>query len=56
MAKHRKEQGHEVGPGDDTDGQPANAPATSDGSHASGSAAPVLQSEDDELFDEDAPE
>ncbi|MGY6122191.1 hypothetical protein ACW9YQ_17820 (plasmid) [Paraburkholderia strydomiana] len=56
MAKHRKEQGHKVGLEDDTDRQPVNAPATSDGSDASGSAAPILQSEDDELFDEDAPE
>jgi hypothetical protein len=55
MANHRNEQAREVGHEDGKDKQPANAPAAGVGCLAPDSAAPILQSEDDELSDEDAP-
>ncbi|MGF6302681.1 hypothetical protein OKW42_006034 [Paraburkholderia sp. WC7.3d] len=56
MTNHRKKQTRDVGRTDDKDERPRprNAPHTS-GSPAPDTTAHILQSEDDELFDEDAP-
>ena len=55
MKNHRKRQTRDADHDDDRDGQPGDTPNSS-GSSVSDSAAPVLQSEDDDaLLDEDAP-
>ena len=56
MTNHRKRQARNADHGDANDEQPRDAPNSS-GSPVPDSAAPVLQSEDDDaLVDEDAPE
>ncbi|RKE25207.1 hypothetical protein B0G76_6729 [Paraburkholderia sp. BL23I1N1] len=55
MTNHPIEQTRGVNRGDDKDERPADAPDRDVGSPVPDTAAPILQSEDDELFDEDAP-
>lgn len=56
MTNHRKEQTRDGGREDGEDKRPVDTPDPDVGSPAPDTAAPVLQSEDDELLDEDAPE
>jgi len=55
MTNQSKEQTRGVGRKDDEDKRADDTPTSDTGSPAPDSAAPILQSEDDELFDEDAP-
>ncbi|MFL9909406.1 hypothetical protein [Paraburkholderia sp. RL17-337-BIB-A] len=55
MTNQPKEQKHGVGRKDE-DKRADDIPNSDTGSPAPDSAAPVLQSEDDEPFDEDSPE
>ncbi|MEZ0606073.1 hypothetical protein ACAX43_28645 [Paraburkholderia sp. IW21] len=56
MTNHRKEQTRNAGRERDKDKRLVDIPNSDTGSPAPDSAAPILQSEDDELFDEDSPE
>ncbi|MFL9959069.1 hypothetical protein PQR65_37350 [Paraburkholderia nemoris] len=56
MTNHRKEQTRDAGRERDRDKQPVDTPDPGAGPPAPDTAPPILQSEDDELSDEDAPE
>jgi len=56
MTNHRKEQTRNAGRERDKDKRPVDIPDPGAGSPAPDTATPILQSEDDELSDEDAPE
>ncbi|CAB3795467.1 hypothetical protein LMG28614_04181 [Paraburkholderia ultramafica] len=55
MTNHQKKQTREAGGENSKDKQPADDPHRRTGSPMPDTAAPILQSEDDELSDEDAP-
>lgn len=56
MTNHRKEQPRNAGRERDKNKRPVDTPAPGAGTPAPDAGTPILQSEDDELYDEDAPE
>jgi hypothetical protein len=55
MTNHRKERTRNAGRERDQDKRPVDTPDPGAGTPAPDAATPILQSEDDELSDEDAP-